>query len=96
MRLGLLMLSFCLFPLGATAELKEWSHIPGLSSAVLADDNWDLQSSSGLSWPDGRQAIVTFWLAPLENGMVRCVAFFDASFRATGESCERHFVDSGQ
>jgi len=92
MRTGILAVIFCLSHTPAWADVKEWYEIPGIKSARLAEDNWDLQSSTGLSWPDGRQAIVTFWLAPLKNGMVRCVAFFDADFRSTGEICGRNLV----
>jgi hypothetical protein len=39
----------------------------------------------GLSWPDGRQAIVTFWKA--ENSVFRCIDYFDTSMQSTGGGC---------
>jgi len=94
MRAGILAVIFCLShtPTWADEKKKEWLTLPGITSALLAED-WDLQSSTGLSWPDGQQAIVTFWLAPLKNQMFRCVAFFDENFRSTGEICGRAYSD---
>lgn len=40
-------------------ELWEWA--PGTTSAGLALQGFEPVSSAGLSWPDGRQSVVTFW-----------------------------------
>lgn len=56
-----------------------------LFAADLAK-TYKLASSVGLSWPDGRQAIVTFWQhAPV---LYRCIDYFDASMRSTGGKCQ--------
>ncbi len=69
----------------------EWWPVPGLNSAIIMQDNWELVSSSGLSWPDGRQAIMTFWRkAPGDSPrlkVVRCMDFFDDKFRSTAGIC---------
>lgn len=79
---------------GADARNDRWEVVPGLTSANLASTPWVLLSSAGLSWPDGRQAIVTFWtgsrnLREKDTLYIRCTAYFDASMRATGEKCEQ-------
>jgi hypothetical protein len=73
----------------AEEALNTWQVLPGMTSAQLASsDGWELASSSGLSWPDGRQALVTFWKGPKQN-YLRCVTYFDASMGSTGEGCYR-------
>ena len=54
----------------ATAEDREtsgkqgagiWGVDPDATSATLARDGWKFLSMSTMSWPDGRQAVVTLW-----------------------------------
>ncbi len=74
----------------------DWWPLPGLNSAKMLEDKWDLVSSSGHSWPDGRQAIVTFWRKPAEGAqrldIVRCIDFFDADFGALAGICQAVLV----
>jgi hypothetical protein len=58
------------------------------SSASLARDGWRFLGMSTLSWPDGRQAVVTLWLSDLGN-YARCFDYFDAKMNQTGGKCER-------
>ena len=66
-----------------------WTSVPGLSSAHLARSGWTQNGASGLSWPDGRQAVISFWEAVI-NGQkvtVRCTTYFDANMAQTGDMC---------
>ena len=70
------------------AHSEEWIIKPGLDSATLAVAGWELLESNGLSWPDGRQAIVTFWVAnSSDHKMMRCISYFDSVMRQTGDAC---------
>jgi hypothetical protein len=42
-----------------------WGLDPEATSAVLARDGWHFLSMSAMSWPDGRQAVVTMWNSDL-------------------------------
>lgn len=61
------------------------------SSAGLAMVGFDQTGAAGLSWPDGQQALVTFWRAQDEHYLFvfRCVSFVDAAPGSTGEQCAR-------
>ena len=58
------------------------------SSAALARDGWKFLAMSTLSWPDGRQAVVTLWENQLGD-FARCFDYFDAKMMQTGGKCER-------
>lgn len=73
-------------------EPRLWKLKPGTWSANLArSSHWELVTSSGLSWPDGRQAIITFWRQKQsssgQTSMLRCVDYFDLSMRAARGTC---------
>lgn len=70
------------------ASAANWYQMPGTTSADLAGSGWLLLSSSGLSWPDGRQAIVTFWKNPDTAEVIRCIGYFEADMSGDGEACE--------
>ncbi|MEX0854055.1 MAG: hypothetical protein WD036_12360 [Bauldia sp.] len=65
-----------------------WGLDPDLSSAALARDGWRFLGLSTLSWPDGRQAVVTMWGSELGD-FARCFDYFDAAMVQTGGKCER-------
>jgi hypothetical protein len=65
-----------------------WGLDPESSSAVLARDGWKFLSMATLSWPDGRQAVVTMWNSKLGD-FARCFDYFDAKMNQTGGKCER-------
>ena len=71
---------------------ENWSGVWGLdteaSSAALARDGWKFLGVSTLSWPDGRQAVVTMWMSQLGD-FARCFDYFDAHMVQTGGKCER-------
>ena len=73
----------------ASAEGQtEWKRAFGFTLPRLAQENWALQSSAGLSWPDGSQAIITFWRAPFETGTImKCVTRYDTNLNETQETC---------
>ena len=79
----------CFVVEGKAVEQREphqaWRMVVPLRSGDLANEKAELISSAGLSWPDGRQAIVTFWKA--ENSVFRCIDYFDKSFQSTGGVC---------
>ena len=74
---------------------NRWAIAPGVTSANLAHTPWVLVQSTGLSWPDGRQAVVTFWATPERASggafalYIRCTAYFDRDMIQTGEKCEQ-------
>jgi hypothetical protein len=65
-----------------------WGFDPEASAASLARDGWQFLAMSTLSWPDGRQAVVTMWQSDLGDH-ARCFDYFDADMRQTGGKCER-------
>ena len=73
--------------IAADSLTKGWTP-ESLSSGQLAKDGWTLVGTTGLSWPTGRQAIVTFWRSP-DGAMVRCTDYFERDMIATGGKCER-------
>ena len=74
---------------GERKPSDRWEIVAGLTSAGLSSIPSQLVGSSGLSWPDGRQALVTFWSAKNHRSTVRCTAYFDKDMQQTGEKCER-------
>jgi hypothetical protein len=92
-------LTIALLPFAALAQeaappdpLSGWSGIWGLdpdaSSAALARDGWQFMALTGLSWPDGRQAVVTLWRSQIGD-FARCVDYFDSDMQQAGGKCER-------
>jgi len=72
------------------AVAQQWEPKPNMTSATLAERGYQVDGVAGLSWPDGRQAVVTFWSLQLRLGSVstaRCTTFYDASMVETGETC---------
>lgn len=75
---------------GAGSAASIWALEVGLASATLAAQGAELLASDGLSWPDGRQATVTYWRpAQGVNLIVRCIDYFDDSMRSTGGGCQK-------
>ncbi len=71
-------------------SLPKWEPIiPFQTSAALALNGWELISSAGLSWPDGRQALVSYWALTKEGNRLtlRCYDYFDADMQSTGGAC---------
>jgi hypothetical protein len=70
---------------------SNWIRSYFVNSAALSVLGGELLSSSGLSWPDGRQAVVTFWFIdshgfePWEH--FRCIDYFKQDMQATGGAC---------
>ena len=65
-----------------------WGFDEKASSAELARGGWKFLSMSTMSWPDGRQAVVTMWNSKLGD-FARCFDYFDANMVQTGGKCER-------
>jgi hypothetical protein len=65
-----------------------WGVDPDATSATLARDGWKFLSMSTMSWPDGRQAVVTLWNSEIGD-FARCFDYFDAAMSQTGGKCER-------
>lgn len=66
----------------------DWGIDDAASAASLARDGWTFLAMSTLSWPDGRQAVVTMWQSKLGDH-ARCFDYFDAAMRPVGGKCER-------
>jgi hypothetical protein len=63
-----------------------WKVMPGTrSSDVALMAAVTLISSTGHSWPDGRQVIVTFWRSGITY--LRCIDYFDRDMISTGGIC---------
>src|SRR5664279_512133 len=92
------VLSLLLVAFPAFAEQREtsgsdpragmWGLDPSATSAELARGGWKYLSMSTLSWPDGRQAVVTLWSSKLGD-FARCFDYFDPAMHQTGGKCER-------
>jgi opacity protein-like surface antigen len=85
---------FCVASMAAfyagAAPAADWVPMLSVTTADVAAAGWELRSSSGLSWPDGRQAVVTFWLRALNTPFtIRCVTAFAADGQQTGSLCKR-------
>ncbi len=65
-----------------------WGIDESVSAAMLARDGWKFLDMSTMSWPDGRQAVVTLWNSELGD-YARCFDYFDADMNQTGGKCER-------
>ena len=65
-----------------------WGLDEEVSSAALARGGWKFLGMASLSWPDGRQAVVTMWNSELGD-FARCFDYFDAEMNQTGGKCER-------
>ena len=65
-----------------------WGFDEKASSAELARGGWKFLAMSTMSWPDGRQAVVTMWSSKLGD-FARCFDYFDAAMQQTGGKCER-------
>jgi hypothetical protein len=65
-----------------------WGLDEKASSAALAREGWTFLAMSTMSWPDGRQAVVTLWNSKLGD-FARCFDYFDAAMNQTGGKCER-------
>jgi hypothetical protein len=73
---------------GGDPRAGVWGLDPSATSAGLARGGWKYLGMSTLSWPDGRQAVVTLWSSKLGD-FARCFDYFDAEMRQTGGKCER-------
>lgn len=89
-----LALVFIFFVSVHAATAAEWEFLPEDNSAILAADlEWNLVSSTAMSWPDGRQALITFWDSRLSTEtevriLVRCIDYFNDSMQSTGGNCK--------
>jgi hypothetical protein len=75
---------------GAQAQestTEGWTPVPSITSGGLAQTGCQLLGTTGLSWADGRQGIVTFCHCPSGNTL-RCLDYFDAEMSATGGRCD--------
>jgi hypothetical protein len=67
-------------------EQDKWKVMPGTRSSDIAKMLLvTLISSAGHSWPDGRQAIVTFWRSGATY--LRCVDYFEQDMTPSGGVC---------
>jgi hypothetical protein len=67
-------------------EQDKWKVMPGTQSADIAKMLLiTLVSSAGHSWPDGRQAIVTFWKSGATY--LRCIDYFEQDMTSSGGVC---------
>lgn len=62
-----------------------WAFSP---SGDRAARGWEMLGASTLEWPDGGQALVTYWRSPSGDEASRCIDHFDAAMMPTGGVCE--------
>lgn len=85
----------CLMPATAIAADPAqfiWEPVPNVNSANLARLDWQLLSSDALNWPDGRQALVSYWRDSKQKIIMRCVDFKNQQFQDTGALCSQPAV----
>lgn len=72
------------------AAAGKWVPLTGYSlSEVYNTESTKVIGSSGLSWPDGRQANVIL-MESYQSGkrwLYRCVDYFNADMKPTGQDC---------
>jgi opacity protein-like surface antigen len=76
--------------LSSVAQAQEWQQLQGMTSAKLAASGWQQSGAAGLSWPDGRQAVISYWWMLVKGEhrfTMRCIDYFDASMSGTGGGC---------
>ena len=88
---------FILF--STTASASEWKFLPtydlyqllysDLAKITNTSRKAQIVGTSGLSWPDGKQAIVTFVNVTQkdETWVYRCTQYFSPDMQQTGEAC---------
>jgi hypothetical protein len=79
--------ALAVWTLPAFGQEGGWSPSQEYTSHGLASAGWQFLGVSGLSWPDGRQAIVTFWDSS-EGQVTRCFDYFDANMHEVRGNCE--------
>jgi len=72
---------------GQESATEGWTPAPSITSGGLAQAGCQLLGTTGLSWSDGRQGIVTFWHCSNGNTL-RCLDYFSAEMSATGGRCD--------
>jgi hypothetical protein len=84
-------------PAQAEPDPWRWNFLPGtVTSSGLANLRATFLGTTGLSWPDGSQAVVTFWRREgkaHDTGediylTYRCVDYFNVGMESTGGKCE--------
>lgn len=79
--------TIALTTLAAPATAQQWSSL-GPSLAFLAASGWRQTGAAGLSSPDDRHAVISFWEAPEgQNGVYRCTTVFDQNFNQVSDTC---------
>jgi len=73
---------------GGDPRAGAWGIDPAATSASLARGGWKFLGLSTMSWPDGRQAVVTMWSSKVGD-FARCFDYFDPAMHQTGGKCER-------
>jgi len=68
---------------------RDWVYQRNTSLTDLFTVGTSVGSTAGLSWPDGRQAIITYVNTPGPQGSVvyRCVEYFDEEMNLTNSRC---------
>lgn len=72
------------------AQTSDWQPMFEWNTARLAEEGHRLIGTSGMSWPDGRQSVVTFWEVEIDGipPTVRCITSFAADQQQTGDLCK--------
>jgi hypothetical protein len=76
---------------------SKWVPVAGTRSATLASSGWELAGSTGITFHNQTQAVVTFWrfgAMPNESRVRRCVDYFDSLFRPIGGYCAEPHKDA--
>lgn len=83
---------------GGPTVAYTWGTFTGINSASLANEGAVLVSSTALSLPGGKQAVVTFWstaslayswdrATESDASIIRCIDYFDKFMQPEGAAC---------
>ena len=74
-------------------QADEWVPLPETTSATFAKlPGWVLSGTAAMSWPDGRQALITYWRRCYDESQEtcftqRCIDYFDSDMRQSDSLC---------
>jgi len=71
----------------AFADDPDWSHIDPWTPFGAALHGAELVTSSGISKPDGRYAVVTYWKIDANTKYLRCITHFDVDMSELSGRC---------
>ncbi len=84
---------FAMIVLAGAAQAEDWTEWQDATSAIIATtEGCRFNGTAAMSWPDGRQGLITFWQCCLDFEreyctVLRCTDYFDTDMQRTGGLC---------